>query len=186
MRYGHLDDKPDMRSLILSRKLKLNMAERSRTKRNAMHPYTDDEITNGIKSLQNSLGLKISGELNKETMNLMNAPRCGFSDKKNDFNNPFRMSIQHRSRRYTIKYENKNGQKTKIKWVKNKLTWNILIYYKYLTKTEQDDTLEQAFKLWEYSSSLTFTKASNKNPDIRIEFAACKFFISYLFKFFAN
>ncbi|XP_028417679.1 collagenase 3-like [Dendronephthya gigantea] len=169
-RYGHLDDKPDARSLIHSQRNKQFMADETKPKLDVFHPYTDDEITNGIKSFQISFGLKISGELNEETMKVMESPRCGFSDK--GANNAFRMTIHvHRRKRYSIKHKLPNGQMKEFKWNKKKITWNILIYYKHLTNKIQDETLEKAFKLWEYSTPLLFTKTSSKVPDIRIEFA---------------
>lgn len=181
MRYGHLYDKPDARSLILSQKRK-PMPPRDKSKPNVFHPYTDDDITNGIKSLQNSFGLKVSGELNEETIKLMKAPRCGFFDKAkgNSFGNPFQMTVHHRNRRYTIKYQLPNGQTATYKWRKKTITWNIFIYYKYLSKNVQDETLEKAFKLWEYSSPLIFTKTSSRTPDIKIQFAPSKLYL-YIF-----
>ncbi len=179
MRYGHLDEKPDARSLILSQKRK-PMAPHDKTKHNAFHPYTDDEVTNGLKSLQNSFGLKVSGELNEETIKIMESPRCGFSDKGH---NPFQMTIHHRNKRYTIKYKLSNGKTTTFKWTKKTVTWNILIYYKYLPLKVQDETLEKAFKFWEYSSPLIFKKTSSTTPDIRIQFAPSKLIYLYLRQF---
>ena len=171
VRYGHLNDKPDVRSLILSQKHQPNMAPRVKTKHNAFHPYADNEIADGIRSLQNSFGLKTTGELNKETIQIINSPRCGSSDKENS-KTSFQMTIHHRNKRYNIQHQLSNGKTTTLKWNKKTITWNILIYYKYLLNKIQDETLEKAFKLWEHASPLIFTKTSSTNPDVKIEFAA--------------
>ena len=150
------------------------MTDETKPKLDVFHPYTDDEITNGIKSFQNSFGLKISGELNEETMKVMESPRCGFSDKGAD--NAFRMTVHvHRRKRYAIKHKLPNGQMVEYKWTKNTITWNILIHYQHLSNRIQDETLEKAFKLWEYSTPLLFNKTSSRVPDIRIEFAPSKY-----------
>jgi hypothetical protein len=90
------------------------------------------------------------------------------------------MTVHHRNRRYTIKYQLPNGQTATYKWRKKTITWNIFIYYKYLSKNVQDETLEKAFKLWEYSSPLIFTKTSSRTPDIKIQFAPSKLYL-YIF-----
>jgi hypothetical protein len=177
VRYGHLDEKPDVRTLIRSQKRQANMAPPHKTKHNTLHPYADNEITNGIKSLQNSFGLKVTGELNEETVKVIYSPRCGFSDKGRK-KNPFQMTIRHRNRRYVIKHKLADGKMATLKWNKKTITWNILIYYSRLSYKIQDEALEKAFKIWEYSSPLIFTKTSNTNPDVRIEFAPSKLYIN--------
>lgn len=177
MRYGHLEKRPDASRLILAQRLKqTEMPSIEKTKPHALHPYTSEEITNGIKSIQNSFGLKASGKLNEETIKLIGSPRCGFSDKNNQ---PFQATVHHRNRRYSIYHNTDDGKKT-FKWTKQIITWNILTYHKYLPFKLQEEALEKAFRSWEYASPMTFKKSSSKTADIGIEFAPSKFSI-YIF-----
>ena len=172
VRYGHLEKRRDASRLILAQSFKrTDMPSIEKTKPHVLHPYTNEEITNGIKSVQNSFGLKASGKLNEETIKLIESPRCGFSDRKN---NPFKVKVHHRNRRYSIQHNTASGTKT-FKWTKQTITWNILTYYKYLSPKVQDEALEKAFRLWEYVSPMMFKKSSSNTSDIRIEFAPSKF-----------
>lgn len=172
MRFGHLERTPDTSSFAQGFK----NADIENTKAHVLHPYTNEEITNGIKSVQNSFGLKASGKLNEETMKLMETPRCGFSDTENK--KAFQVKVHHRNKRYSLLHKTGRGKMKKFSWKKQTLTWNILKYHKHLPNKVQEEALEKAFRLWEYSSPMMFKNSSSKTADIIIEFAPSKFCIN--------
>ncbi len=150
----------------LSQKLNLTAEKTTET------PYTTDEISNGIKSLQNAFGLKVTGELNEETLKLIQAPRLDKSDKGPT--KPFQLKVHHRNRRYSVLHITKSGTSKMYKWTKTNITWQI---YKpwtgNLSKAKQEEIFDKAFKIWEYASPLRFVKSTPSSgpwPDIDIEF----------------
>lgn len=168
MKYGHLDDKLN------------NVQNDFRTQQDKMmtndlfHPYLEKEVKNGIKSFQNSFGLKTTGYLDEETRRIMKSPRCGVRDKgKSPNESPIKITL--RKPRYV-----KQGSR----WKKTILKWTI---YRYLPSThtlsrdDQKKILDKAFKKWEYASALKFTYTPNKNQaDMVIQFFRGK--SSYLYK----
>ena len=153
MGYNNLKKKPDVR--ILSQKLKLTAEKTAAT------PYTNDEISNGIKNIQRAF------ELNEKKLKLTS--RRGAAGPIN----PFQLKVNHRNRRYVIKHQTKSGFKI-LKWTKTDLVWQI---YKpwtgKLSKSKQEEIFEKAFKIWEYASPLRFVKKTAVGgpwPDIDIEF----------------
>ncbi|XP_028417667.1 interstitial collagenase-like [Dendronephthya gigantea] len=164
LRYGFLHAKPDVRNL--SQKQTSNVA--ATISKKTKYSSTDDEISNGLKNFQNSLGLKDPGELNDETKKL-HVPRCGgVSDEGHE--KQFQLKVHHRSKRYTIYHKSVNGYKI-FKWSKKLITWQIYRPWSggSISKTKQEEIFDKAFKLWEYASPLKFEKRS-KWPDIIIEF----------------
>lgn len=134
------------------------------------------EVANGIKSFQSFVGLKVSGELNEDTRRTMASPRCGVSDVASGREkNPFKMKVSHRNKRYAILYHLANGKTTRYKWSKPIVTWNIITYYKGLTKAHQEAQFAKAFNVWEYSSQLKFVRSNSRTPDIRISFESGEF-----------
>ena len=166
MRCGHLHNKPDVRKL--SQRIHLLTADKS-----TETPYTADEISNGIKSLQNAFGLQVTGEINEETSKLLNAPRGRMSDKFSS--KQFELKVHRRPRRYKIYHRSSGTGAFKIyKWPKKSITWQVYRPQNgTFSKAKQEEIFDEAFKIWEYASPLRFVKSTAANgqwPDIDIEF----------------
>ncbi|XP_074072664.1 interstitial collagenase-like [Macrotis lagotis] len=107
----------------------------------------DIDLTNKIKEMQTFYGLTVTGKADKETLKIMEQPRCGVPDL-----HPF---------------VTPEGQ---YKWEKKHLTYRIENYTPDLEQKDVDDAISKAFKVWSDVSPLTFTKISEGEPDIRISF----------------
>ena len=174
MRYGHLHNKPDVRKR--SPKSQLLTAEKT-----TETSYTTDEISNGIKSLQNTFGLQVTGKINEDNSKLLKAQRFSMSDKF--FRKQFELKLHHRNKRYEVYHQTTTGTYKIHKWPKKYITWQI---YKpqngSLSKAKQEEIFDKAFKIWEYVSPLRFVKSTANNgpwPDIDIEFH--KGIVRYIF-----
>jgi matrix metalloproteinase-14 (membrane-inserted) len=102
-------------------------------------------------------GLPPTGDLDSETVELMNTPRCGVKDK-----------IGHgsRAKRYTLQGS---------RWKTKELTYRITKYPSsdHLSKQQIDDEISEAFKLWGDSSGLSFKQLDDGNMHIEIRFEKC-------------
>uniref|UniRef100_A0A336MF57 CSON000784 protein n=1 Tax=Culicoides sonorensis TaxID=179676 RepID=A0A336MF57_CULSO len=108
-----------------------------------------------IMEFQSFAGLNATGDLDEETMELMQTPRCGVKDKVG-------FGSDTRSKRYALQ-----GSRWKVK----ALTYRISKYPKRLNRKEVDDEIAKAFNVWSEYTDLTFT-AKKQNPvhiDIRFE-----------------
>lgn len=137
---------------------------------NSLHPFTKEEITNGLKSLQNSLSLEISGELNEETLKAIKSPRCGVPDITKHSQNSLGMTIVSRMKRYTISQR---------RWTKKYVTWKIARYRHNIAIQTQILTFEKAFHQWEAVSPLIFKRSTSNYADIIIQFvpSMCRTFL---------
>ena len=172
MKYGHLDDKPDDFRTFAQDKM---------MPKDLLHPYLEKEVKNGIKSFQNSFGLKTTGYLDEVARRIMKSPRCGVRDK-GESDNESSIKITLRKPRYV-----KQGSR----WKKTALKWTIYRYLQSstLSRDDQKKILDKAFKKWEYASALKFTYTLNKNQaDIIIQFLRGKSFCFYNFNtvYFTN
>ncbi|XP_044141114.1 matrix metalloproteinase-18-like [Bufo gargarizans] len=109
----------------------------------------ENPLTLKIKEMQQFLGLKVTGKLDSETMEVMHQPRCGFVDA-GEFN---------------IFPGNKG-------WNKKELTYRILNYTPDMLQSEVDYAIQRAFKVWSDVTPLTFTRIYSGVSDIEISFAA--------------
>uniref|UniRef100_A0A8C5Q8T5 Peptidase metallopeptidase domain-containing protein n=1 Tax=Leptobrachium leishanense TaxID=445787 RepID=A0A8C5Q8T5_9ANUR len=102
-----------------------------------------------VKEMQKFFGLKVTGNVNKETMDVMKSPRCGMPDVAEFSLFPGRP-----------------------KWTKTALTYRILNYTPDLSVAVVNDAIRKAFKVWSDVTPLTFRKVSIGEADIFIQFAA--------------
>ncbi|XP_066103789.1 neutrophil collagenase [Saccopteryx bilineata] len=109
--------------------------------------YSTSVIVEKLKEMQRFFGLKVTGRPNEETLEMMQKPRCGVPDT-GDFmltpGNP--------------------------KWRQTNLTYRIINYTPQLPHTSVEAAIEKAFNIWSGVSPLTFTKTSQGEADINIDF----------------
>ncbi|XP_016105956.1 collagenase 3-like [Sinocyclocheilus grahami] len=105
-------------------------------------------LTEKMKEMQKFFGLKVSGKLDKETMEMMKKPRCGVPD--------------------VAAYSTFGG---KPKWQTNKLTYRIVNYTPDMLKAEVDESMEKALQVWANVTPLRFTRIYKGTADIMISFA---------------
>ncbi|XP_061683682.1 transforming growth factor beta regulator 1 [Syngnathoides biaculeatus] len=115
-----------------------NYSRRSLVKSN----FTED-----LESMQEFFGLEVTGVLNKETVEVMKAPRCGVSD----------ISL----------YGHFAG---KPKWNKRLITYRITQYTPDMSQRQVDDTIGQAFQLYSDVIPLDFKQIYSGTADIMILF----------------
>lgn len=108
----------------------------------------DDATVSALKNFQKFNNLKVTGEMDNETVSLMERPRCGFLDVA-EFTNTGR------------------------KWPTNHLTYAFQEFTPDLSQGGIIQSIEQALALWNAVTPLCFRRvAINANPDIIIRFVA--------------
>uniref|UniRef100_A0A673MX60 Collagenase 3-like n=1 Tax=Sinocyclocheilus rhinocerous TaxID=307959 RepID=A0A673MX60_9TELE len=122
-------------------------------------PYVTDEttavrreaiqLTEKMKEMQKFFGFKVTGKLDKETMEMMKKPRCGVPD--------------------VAAYSTFEG---KPKWQTNKLWcfYRILNYTPDMSVAEVDTSMEKALQVWAKVTPLKFTRIYSGTADIMISF----------------
>ncbi|XP_054649944.1 transforming growth factor beta regulator 1 [Dunckerocampus dactyliophorus] len=100
-----------------------------------------------LESMQSFFGLEVTGVLNKETVEVMKAPRCGVSD--------------------ISRYGHFAG---KPKWNKRLITYRITQYTQDLSQRQVDDIIAQAFQLYSDVIPLDFKQINSGTADIMILF----------------
>ena len=124
---------------------------------------TEEEYRNTVskvvRDFQAFANLNITGSLDRETMELMEMPRCGVKDKIGSG------SRARRRKRYVLQGS---------RWQKTSLTYRISRYpaQTSLTKADIDSTLTQAFTLWAQASGLQFSASLARKVDIEVSFAS--------------
>uniref|UniRef100_A0AAV2JBD6 Peptidase metallopeptidase domain-containing protein n=1 Tax=Knipowitschia caucasica TaxID=637954 RepID=A0AAV2JBD6_KNICA len=108
-------------------------------------------LTRKLREMQRFLGLKITGNLDADTLAMMKKPRCGVPD-----NNVAKYTIYGNDR----------------KWQKNALTYRIENYTPDMTKAEVDDSIEKALGVWAKVTPLRFTRLHSGTADIMISFGS--------------
>jgi hypothetical protein len=111
----------------------------------------DETTENGLKSFQEFYSLPATGQLNKETINLMLKPRCGVIDP-----------VLKGKKFVTAQFG---------KWKKTSLTYNFANFSSDLNETAIKNAVKTAFKQWSSVSPLTFSEVSGKS-DITFKFGA--------------
>ncbi|XP_073414460.1 macrophage metalloelastase-like isoform X2 [Dendrobates tinctorius] len=99
--------------------------------------------------MQRFFRMKVTGQLDTNTMNMMNAPRCGMPD--------------------VAEFSTFNGRP---RWQTNSITYRILNYTPDLPTGVVDDSIQKAFSVWSQVTPLRFTKVNNGEADILIQFSA--------------
>uniref|UniRef100_A0A4X1TRI8 Matrix metallopeptidase 20 n=1 Tax=Sus scrofa TaxID=9823 RepID=A0A4X1TRI8_PIG len=100
-----------------------------------------------IKELQAFFGLRVTGKLDRTTMDVIKRPRCGVPDVAN--------------------YRLFPGEP---KWKKNTLTYRISKYTPSMTPAEVDKAMEMALQAWSSAVPLSFVRVNAGEADIMISF----------------
>ncbi|XP_051766275.1 collagenase 3-like [Ctenopharyngodon idella] len=106
-------------------------------------------LTEKMKEMQIFFGLKITGTLDKETMEVMKKPRCGVPD--------------------VAEYSTFGGRP---KWQTNKLTYRIENYTPDMSVAEVEDSIKRALQVWADVTPLRFTRIYSGIADIMISFGS--------------
>nr|XP_055063854.1 collagenase 3-like [Misgurnus anguillicaudatus]XP_055063855.1 collagenase 3-like [Misgurnus anguillicaudatus] len=101
-----------------------------------------------LKEMQTFYGLKVTGKLNEETLDVMKKPRCGVPD--------------------VAAYSVFEGD---YKWKTNDLTYRIENYTPDMRKADVDAAIEKALKVWSDVTPLRFTRIFSGTADIMISFS---------------
>ncbi|EPQ06011.1 Stromelysin-1, partial [Myotis brandtii] len=105
-------------------------------------------VKNKIQEMQKFLGLKVTGKLDSDTLQVMHKPRCGVPDIR--------------------EFRTFPGMP---KWRKTHLTYRIVNYTLDLPRDAVDSAIEKALKVWEEVTPLTFSRIYEGEADIMITFA---------------
>ena len=107
------------------------------------------DVEKAITNFQRFAGLKVTGRLDRATIDLMKKPRCGMPDDE---------AGETRLRRYA----------TSSKWRKTSLTYYIQ-HGRDLSRDQQDRIFAKALKYWADVSSLYFTRVNSpSSADLKI------------------
>ena len=119
-----------------------------------------DGLQAAIKDFQAFAGLDQTGELDDETVELMNTPRCGVSDVVGHG----ATTKRRRRKRYALQGS---------RWRTKTLTYRITRYPREsdrLSKDEVDSEIKKAFQLWEDQTDLNFERKNSGSVHIEIRF----------------
>ncbi|XP_030009251.1 collagenase 3-like [Sphaeramia orbicularis] len=106
-------------------------------------------VTKKLSEMQRFFGLRITGTLDADTLELMKKPRCGVPD-----GNIARYSTFGRD----------------FKWNKHSLSYRIENYTPDMSRSEVDSSIDKALQVWAKVTPLRFTKISSGTADIMISF----------------
>lgn len=109
----------------------------------------EDVFQSKIREMQKFFKLKVTGNLDENTLDLMKQPRCGVPDI-GEYN--------HFPRH--------------LKWQNNNITFRIVNYTPDLSKADVDRAIRRAFNVWADVTPLTFKKLYHGNADIMISFGS--------------
>ncbi|XP_043548604.1 collagenase 3-like [Chiloscyllium plagiosum] len=115
-------------------------------------------LSDKIKKMQEFFGLRVTGNLDLATMEVMEKPRCGVPD--------------------VAEY---NLFPRKIKWKKNNITYRITNYTPDLQSVDVDTAIWKAFMIWSEVTPLKFTRIHEGEADIMISFGTGEHGDSYPF-----
>ncbi|XP_070607766.1 stromelysin-1-like isoform X2 [Erythrolamprus reginae] len=104
-------------------------------------------MANKIREMQTFMGLEVTGDIDSNTLQTIQKPRCGNPD--------------------VGQFAFFAGQP---KWQKNHLTYRILNYTPDMQRENVDEVIEKAFKVWSQVTPLTFEKVPVDHADIYISF----------------
>ena len=122
---------------------------------------TEEEYTRfvnkTVREFQAFANLNITGELDRETLELMERPRCGVKDIVGHG------ATARRRKRYVLQGSS---------WQSSSLSWRVSKYpaQSRLTKRDIDSTVTEAFRMWAEASGLEFTARPQGKVDIEIRF----------------
>ncbi|XP_060090873.1 matrix metalloproteinase-18-like [Heteronotia binoei] len=121
---------PEGTPVLRSRGNKINMADK-------------------IRQMQEFFGLRVTGQLDSHTLDVMKKPRCGVPDIGE-------LRSAHARNR----------------WPQKDLKYSIQNYTPDMDPADVEDAIERAWKVWSDVTPLTFTKTSADSADILISFVA--------------
>ncbi|KAM4547134.1 collagenase 3-like [Fundulus diaphanus] len=106
-------------------------------------------VAKKLMEMQKFFGLKITGNLDADTLTMMKKPRCGVPD---------------------VDVAQFSTFGSNLKWEKNDLTYRIENYTPDMSTAEVDDSIEKALGVWAKVTPLTFTRIYSGTADIMISF----------------
>ncbi|KAI4877799.1 hypothetical protein NFI96_012653 [Prochilodus magdalenae] len=104
------------------------------------------EMSEKLREMQKFFGLKVTGTLDAETLEVMKKPRCGVPD---------------------VAALTGPGN---VKWEKNELTYRIENYTPDMSQPQVDKSIARAFQIWADVTPLRFTRIYTGVADIMISF----------------
>ncbi|XP_019750846.1 collagenase 3-like [Hippocampus comes] len=107
------------------------------------------QLNKKLSDMQRFFGLKITGTLDDDTLEMMRKPRCGVPDDK--------------VARFSTFGNN-------LKWQKNSLTYRIENYTPDMSESEVDYSIEKALDVWAKVTPLRFTRIYSGTADIMVSF----------------
>ncbi|XP_074788472.1 stromelysin-1-like [Athene noctua] len=110
---------------------------------------SNSSMTPKIKEMQEFFGLEVTGNLDSDTLDLVQKRRCGFPD--------------------VARFSTFAGES---KWTKQVLTYRILNYTPDLHPADVNAAIKKALSVWSSVTPLKFIKKDRGDADIMISFAA--------------
>ncbi|KAJ0062215.1 hypothetical protein NL108_017970 [Boleophthalmus pectinirostris] len=110
---------------------------------------TLDSFEESLKKMQEFFGIKVTGQLDSATLDIMSQRRCGVSD--------------------VARYGYFDGQP---KWDKKDITYRVTDYTAHMTQEEVDGALAKALKLYSDVTPLQFRQIRSGTADIMVLFQA--------------
>ena len=124
---------------------------------NGKLPLINQEgLEKSLEKFQSFVGLKMTGVIDQETLELMETPRCSHPD----FVKEDRKSNLRR-KRYALQGS---------RWKKRRLSYKVGRYPSRLSRAEVDADVLKAFNMWAKASGLTFVRKYSGGVDIEIRF----------------
>lgn len=116
---------------------------------------SQSSIKNAIQDFQRFAGLNQTGEMDNETVVMMNMPRCGVKDKVGH-------GLEARRKRYTLQ-----GSRWRVK----ELTYRLAKYPSArISKSDVDAEIKKAFQVWSDHTNLKFVAKSSGRVHIDVKF----------------
>ncbi|XP_060528413.1 matrix metalloproteinase-2-like [Cylas formicarius] len=112
--------------------------------------YTEESISNVIKTVQRYGAIKESGIIDNDTLKLMASPRCGVPD--------------------VIKSNRQKRFATMDGWNKRNITYYIANWTPRLTESAIAKNIQKALDIWGQYGRLTFSKSFHQDADIIVAF----------------
>ena len=137
------------------------------TQSHSEHSSRIQRLDTAIARLQAFAGLEQTGEMDRETEEVMRRRRCGVNDIVEDAQGNLgilsRLSASRRHKRYALQGS---------RWKPRVLTYRITKYpsKKGLSRNDVDLTMEKAFNVWAKETNLKFVRKYSGSADIEIRF----------------
>ncbi|KFP18446.1 Stromelysin-2 [Egretta garzetta] len=108
-----------------------------------------NRMADKIREMQSFFGLEVTGELNRNTLDMMKQPRCGIPDVRSYSTFP-----------------------QSPRWKKEDVTYRILNYTPDMLQADVEEAIAKAFQLWSSVTPLRFIRLYSGQADIMISFAS--------------